>query len=168
MAEAKRQKALVRRAFHFGNKRIQVGKFKGAVQVGFVSVSSGVAQAMGLELTLPKDVPGTTYSIEHGMIFDTHTSKGVKVKSPVKAQVGAKKVTVTFVNAGFSGISPRKVSGPKGAKTKPLATSNKVSAQIGVPVWANVRLMQKFLRKTKVESFSFGGQQYRVNKKEEA
>jgi hypothetical protein len=157
MAPAKRP-PLQRQTYYYGSKKVQVGDLKGGVRVGFVAIPTRTAAAIGLKLELPKNIPGTTYSIEHGLIFDSHkTTSGQKVKIPICSKVGSKKMTVTFEASKAGGVGVRKRSGLKGAKPKSSTTSNLASIEIGVPAWADVNSTLAFLKNSKAISFSFGG-----------
>lgn len=150
MAPTKRP-PLIRQTYYFGSKKVQVGNLKGGVRVGFVAIPARTAAVIGLKLALPKDIPNTTYSIEHGLIFDSHlTATGKKVKTPIRSKVGSKKVTVNF-----NGVRPLPVI--KGIKKKSKAKGDVVSVEIGVPAWADVETTLAFLKNSKAISFSFGG-----------
>ncbi len=164
MAAAKRP-PIIRQTFYFGFKKIQVGKNKGGVKVGFIAVPARTAAAIGLKLDLPKNIPGTTYSIEHGLIFDGHsTASGKKVKTPINAKVGAQKIMITFKLGTKNGVGVRKLNGPKGSKKGRPFEGDRASIVMGIPAWAGISETRAFLKNSKAISFSFGGgQPYLVN-----
>jgi hypothetical protein len=166
MAAAKRA-PLVRQTYYFGSKKVQVGNLKGGVRVGFIALPARTAAALNIKLNLPKNIPGTTYSIEDGIIYDSHSSgKGKKVKTPVQGRVGSKKISVKFESSKVGGVGVHKLSGLKGSK-KPTIAGDTASVEIGVPAWADVATTRLFLKGTKAISFSFGGgEPYQINVKE--
>jgi hypothetical protein len=155
---AKSKAPLIRWAYYYGSKKIQVGPNKGGVKAGFIALQPKVASALGLKLNLPKDIPGTTYTVEDGVVYDSHNSgKGKKVKTPIKARVGSKKVTLTVEKSAARGLgmaeSKTKVKGKAAVKSN--ATTE--SIVVGLPAWADIEQTRKFLQGSKVISFSFGG-----------
>jgi hypothetical protein len=162
MAGAKKQ-PLIRQTYYFGKKTVQVGKLKGGVKISFVAVSARIAAAVGLKLNLPSGIPGTTYTVEGGLIFDNHTSGKSKVSTPVIAKTGSKKMTVYFPKSGDVGV--HKTGGAKGKKS--TTVSDVSSVVIGIPAWGDVATARKFLQGSKAINFSFGGgDPYPVNSKE--
>lgn len=154
MAGAKKAQPLLRQTFAYGTKPIQAGKNKGGVKVSFIAIPSRTAAAIGLKLNLPKGVPGTTYAVEDGAIYDSHsTAGGKKVKTVVQGRVGKKKCTVYFPKN--SGVGEHKTGGVKGKKSTVVADVS--SVEIGLPAWADVPRTAKFLKDSKAVSFSFGG-----------
>jgi hypothetical protein len=155
MAGASKTKPpLLRQTYAYGTKTIQVGKNKGGVKAGFVAIPSRTAAALGLKLSLPTRVPGTTYTVEDGLIFDSHTTaKGNNVKTPVQGKVGAKKVTVYFPKKGD--VEVKKTGGAKGKKATEVSDIS--SIEIGIPAWGDVPRTQLFLKGSNAISFSFGG-----------
>jgi hypothetical protein len=150
MAPAKRQ-PIVRQTYYFGSKKVQVGQLKGATRVSFIAMPARTAAALGLKLQLPKDIPGTTYTVEGGLIFDQHsTAKGKKVKTPIRPRIGPKKIQVHFDAPGKRQVSA------KGVKGKSVPTASTV-VTIGIPRWANIETTQRFLANSKAKSFSIDG-----------
>jgi hypothetical protein len=149
MAEARR-KPIIRQTYYYGSKKVQVGNLKGGTKVGFIAVEARAAAALGLKLNLPTTIPGTTYTVEGGIIFDNHTTKKGKVSTPVSAKVGSKKVTVYYKKTSTNTVKL------KGTAAKAV-TSELQSVIIGIPAWGDVGTTRKWLKDSKAESFSFGG-----------
>jgi hypothetical protein len=170
MAAAKK-KPIIRWTYYFGKKKIQTGPFKGGVKPGFIAMAPKMASALGLRLNLPKDIPGTTYSVKNGVIYDTHPVKGGKtVSQPVKGTIGSKKVrlVVKTIDAKATRDNGASVSGTgktakvKGSKGTSLTEATTQVLVLGVPAWAAIDDMQAFLKGSKVISFSMGGEQHPV------
>jgi hypothetical protein len=158
-----RRTPIIRQTYYFGSKKIQVGDLKGGTKVGFISVHAKAAALIGLTLKLPKNIPSTTYTIENGIIFDSHsTARGKKVKTPVKAKPGSKKISVIYT--GKPDAKALKSLGAKGLRAKAKkAPSSTGWVELGVPAWADVSTIRRFLRGTKAIGFSIDGNQHLIS-----